>query len=126
MSFTLNKNANSLLISLEKQCLHLWDIKDRCLVQRYQGTVQAQFVSHATFGGADENFIAGGSEDARVFIWNKKSEHAICILEGHTRPVTSVAWNPTHLGMLASASDDGTVRIWGPSKICIQIIFLLI
>jgi len=116
LSFTLNKAATQILISLEKQCLHLWDIKDRCLVHRYQGTVQAQFVSHATFGGVDENFIAGGSEDSRVYIWNKRNENAICILEGHTRPVTCVAWNPVHLGMLASASDDGTVRIWGPKS----------
>jgi len=114
MSFTLNKDSTLCLVSLAKQCLHLWDIRDRCLVHRYQGTVQAHFVSHSTFGGVDENFIAGGSEDSRVYIWNKRNENAICILEGHSKPVTSVAWNPVHLGMLASASDDGQVRIWGP------------
>lgn len=114
MSFVLNKDSTLCLVSLSKQCLHLWDIKDRCLIHRYQGTVQAHFISHPTFGGVDENFIAGGSEDSRVYIWNKKNENAICILEGHSKPVTSVSWNPVQLGMLASASDDGTVRIWGP------------
>ncbi len=116
MSFTLNKDHTLCLISLQNQCLHLWDIRDKCLVHRYQGNVQNHFVSHPTFGGVDENFIAGGSEDSRVYIWNKKSENAICILEGHSKPVTSVDWNPVCLGMLASASDDGHVRIWGPSK----------
>jgi len=116
MSFTMSKDSTQLLVSLAKQCLHLWDIKDRCLVHRYQGTIQAHFVSHPTFGGLDENFIAGGSEDSRIYIWNKRNENAICILEGHSKPVTSVSWNPMNNGLLASASDDGTVRIWGPKS----------
>ena len=35
------------------------------------------------------------------------------ILKGHSRSVNCVDWNSVHHSMLASASDDGTVRIWG-------------
>ncbi len=141
MSFSLNKRATQALISIStqvssrsqliidrqicfifyfsnffRQGLHLWDLKDRVLVRQYQGNVQNKFMNYSCFGGVDENFIVSGSEDARVYIWHIKKEHPICVLEGHTRPVTCVSWNPVLHGLIASASDDGTVRIWGPGQ----------
>jgi WD40 repeat protein len=73
-------------------------------------------MNFSTFGGADEIYIACGSEDNKVNIWNIKKETPICVLEGHTRSVTCVTWNPEVPGMIVSASDDGTLRVWGPSK----------
>ena len=52
--------------------------------------------------------------DHKVYIWHLRREIPISALEGHTRTVNCVHWNPKLPGMLASASDDGTVRIWGP------------
>lgn len=51
-----------------------------------------------------------------MYIWHIKREMPIAVLIGHTRTVNCVSWNPAYPSMLASASDDGTVRIWGPAE----------
>ncbi len=48
----------------------------------------------------------------KVYIWNRLTSDLIVSLRGHTGPVNAVAWSPTVPGMLASASDDRTVRLW--------------
>ena len=40
----------------------LWDLKDRCLVRRFQGVTQGMYAIHSCFGGLNQDFIASGSE----------------------------------------------------------------
>jgi WD repeat-containing protein 26 len=49
--------------------------------------------------------------DGKVYIWHRYLEQLVHVLEGHKEMVNSVAWHPTHPHMLASASDDRTVRM---------------
>ncbi|KAK9411981.1 WD repeat-containing protein 26 [Crotalus adamanteus] len=115
MSFTISKNGRLALLNVATQGVHLWDLQDRVLVRKYQGVTQGFYTIHSCFGGHNEDFIASGSEDHKVYIWHKRSELPIAELTGHTRTVNCVSWNPQIPSMMASASDDGTVRIWGPS-----------
>ncbi|XP_059838549.1 WD repeat-containing protein 26 isoform X3 [Hypanus sabinus] len=117
MSFTVSKNGRFALLNVATQGVHLWDLQDRVLVRKYQGVTQGFYTIHSCFGGNNEDFIASGSEDHKVYIWHKRSELPIAELTGHTRTVNCVSWNPQVPSMMASASDDGTVRIWGPAPI---------
>lgn len=49
-----------------------------------------------------------------MYIWHINHESPIATLTGHSRTVNCVSWNPVYPNMLASASDDCTVRLWGP------------
>lgn len=53
----------------------------------------------------------------QVYIWSKRiGREPYCVLQGHSGAVNCVSWNPTDLHMLASASDDRTIHIWGLDK----------
>lgn len=61
-------------------------------------------------------FLSSVTKDNKIFIWHSKQEKPIAVLTGHSRTVNCVAWNPKYPQMLVSASDDTTVRIWGPAS----------
>jgi len=57
------------------------------------------------------DFLASGGEDQRVYVWHRRHQRLIRRLCGHTEPVNAVSWNGA--GLLASASDDHSIIIWG-------------
>ncbi|XP_071733198.1 WD repeat-containing protein 26 homolog [Rutidosis leptorrhynchoides] len=114
VSFTLSSDNKFLLVSLANQEIHLRNIdEDARIVAKYKGHKCSRFVVRACFGGLDQAFVAGGSEDSRVYIWHRETGELIETLSGHSGAVNCTSWNPMNPHMLATASDDRTVRIWG-------------
>ena len=64
--------------------------------------------------------LATGADDNLVHIWDfqgafEKGSTELDPLRtftGHTERVNDVAWNPVHEVMLASVSDDKTLKVW--------------
>ena len=55
--------------------------------------------------------VASGSEDKSIKIWDTNTGNCVSTLTGHSKIVTSVAWNKDG-SKLATGSWDKTVRIW--------------
>ncbi|ESO07400.1 hypothetical protein HELRODRAFT_76512 [Helobdella robusta] len=116
ISFTLSSKADRIILNVANQGINMWDMGCKTLIRRYRGPTQGFFTVHSTFGGLNEDFIASGSEDQKIYIWHVNNELPLTTLEGHNGTVNCVHWNPQIPSMLASASDDNTVRIWGPKS----------
>ncbi|KAG7550003.1 WD40 repeat [Arabidopsis thaliana x Arabidopsis arenosa] len=117
-SFSLSIDNKYILVNLLNQEIRLWNIEgDPKIVSRYKGHKRSRFIIRSCFGGYKQAFVASGSEDSQVYIWHRSTGKLIVELPGHAGAVNCVSWSPTNLHMLASASDDGTIRIWGLDRI---------
>ena len=58
-----------------RQGLHLWDVKDRVLIRKFQGPRQEKYTIYSCFGGANQDFLASGSEG------RYSNQHLISLLE---------------------------------------------
>jgi WD40 repeat protein len=59
----------------------------------------------------DSRYLATGSWDGTVRLWNVTNGETIDVMEDHTDWVYDVAFSPDGM-LLASASRDGTIRLW--------------
>jgi WD40 repeat protein len=59
----------------------------------------------------DGKYIASGSEDNTIIIWNPENGKFMQKLQGHTKPVRSIVWTKSS-DQLVSCSEDGSVKIW--------------
>ncbi|OUZ99243.1 WD40 repeat [Macleaya cordata] len=117
-SFSLSRDNKFLLVNLLNQEIHLWSIEgDFKLVSKYKGHKRSRFIIRSCFGGFEQGFIASGSEDSQVYIWHRGTCELLETLPGHSGAVNCVSWNPVNPHMLASASDDRTIRVWGLNRV---------
>ncbi|XWS36513.1 hypothetical protein CRYUN_Cryun20dG0091100 [Craigia yunnanensis] len=116
-SLSVSLDSKFFIVNLNSEEIHLRDIAGKWEKPlKFTGHEQSKYVIRSCFGGFNSKFIASGSENTQVYIWSRRSSTPIEVLSGHSMTVNSVSWNPKRPLMLASASDDHTIRIWGPSQ----------
>ncbi|KAJ1640784.1 WD40-repeat-containing domain protein [Pavlovales sp. CCMP2436] len=117
-SIQLSRDCAHLLVNCagDSQTIELWGMRDRAPLLKYEGQKQSRFVIRSAFGGHAERYVISGSEDSQVYIWNRHDAMLLQVLPGHSGAVNAVAWSPLHDDVFVSASDDHTIRIWGPVR----------
>ncbi|GAA0158460.1 ubiquitin-protein ligase [Lithospermum erythrorhizon] len=83
--------------------------------QRYVGHCNVGTdIKQASFLGQKGEFIAGGSDDGRWFIWEKSTGRLIKMLQGDQAVVNCVQCHPYEC-VIATSGIDSTIKIWSPS-----------
>ncbi|TYZ63081.1 hypothetical protein PybrP1_011769, partial [[Pythium] brassicae (nom. inval.)] len=86
------------------------------IVATYSGLVEQRYVLRPCFGGhGDELAYSHGrfAIDAKVYVWHRESSGGLALaLTGHSSAINTVESHPGRPDVLASASDDETIRLW--------------
>ncbi len=120
-----------LLVNLQSSEIQLWNYRENILIQKYFGQKQEQFIIRSCFG-FENKLVASGSEDGKVYIWDRVRGNILGVLKAHVndKPAQSngninsnnnkkngkncntVVWNPADHNMFASGGDDGFIKVW--------------
>ena len=69
----------------------------------------------ASFYGLRDDYIVSGSDDGRIFFWEKKSGRLLGALAGDTRVVNCVQRRENDL-LLATSGIDHDIKLWHPTS----------
>ena len=89
--------------------VRLWDWRHDRIIERIEGNAVG-----VAFDPAGEMLITSRLIEGVADVWNAQNGERVSSLEGHGGIVTDVAFDATGT-RTATASTDGTVRIWDPS-----------
>ena len=74
-------------------------------------------IKEANFLGTRGEYVAAGSDDGNIFIWEKATGNLVRVLHGDDSIVNCVQWHPSG-PMLASSGIESVVRLWEPKAQC--------
>jgi WD40 repeat protein len=94
-----------------------FDLQERIPVfdsrQSYSGHLNMQTVKEACFLGLRSEFIASGSDDGNLYIWDRKTAQILACIKSDDNVVNSIHGHPMNYDVLVSGIDD-TVKILAP------------
>lgn len=113
-SVRFSPNGKFVLAWTLDSSIRLWDyVEGRC-VKTYQGHQNQKYSiggSFGIYGSGEQAFVASGSEDGNIAIWDVVTKDLLQMLEGHDGAVLGLD-TLLNKGFLVSGGLDRTVRIW--------------
>lgn len=112
-SVVMNHDSSQVLTSSRDNTLKLIDVNTHSVIQSFK---HEDYRNGANWAKAcmspDSSYIAAGSSDGNVFIWDAKTGKHHSTLKGHKDIVTCVAWSPKNNGTIASCDKSGAMFLW--------------
>jgi len=99
----------------------IWNYPKGEIIKQIQAAKPENY-SGASFS-ADGQYLITGVWGNAARIWDWKKDSVVALLEGHTAIVRICRTNPKNHQMFATASYDGTIRIWEPETVISKIKF---
>ena len=75
--------------------------------QRHSADVQVCLL------GSRDEFVASGSDDGRIFVWDRFTGRLVNMLSSDDQNVSCVAAHPS-MPVLASAGSEPVIKLWSP------------
>src|SRR5207248_2694792 len=102
------------LLGVISNSFHVWDVKTGKLLKKIE-TDHSLYAFCVAFSPDGKRVVSGGGcfdeRPGEVKVWDVTTGKKVCEYEGHTNNVVGVAFFPDGK-RIASASHDGTVRVW--------------
>jgi COMPASS component SWD3 len=119
-SVRFTPNGRYLVAWTLDDCVRLWRYVEGTCVKTYQGHVNRKYglggaVGSYSHNGLLEAFVASGSEDGDVVVWDVTTKEVLWRGKGHRDVVLSLDFGRTRSGkgLLVSGGKDRDVRVWG-------------
>jgi len=82
-------------------------------VQRYSGHCNIRTVKGVSFFGPQAEYVASGSDDGRIFIWEKNTSRLVNMMKGDRDVVNVISGHPFDC-VMATSGIENHVKIWEP------------
>ncbi|KAF9366352.1 WD and tetratricopeptide repeat protein [Mortierella sp. NVP85] len=86
------------------------------LMQMYSGHRNVKtMIKEANFFGPNSEYIMSGSDDGRIFFWDKKTSKILNVIKGDGMVVNCLQPHPSSSFLLAASGIDHTIKIFMPT-----------